>query len=130
VAIAAHTAWAARRLDGDPGGATPAPTAEELVPAREVPATDPPSNGAESDYHSTIERAQLEEWYAGYLHEVLAARSEGATRQQHLDLTALHRQGPRSSGRSPSRTARPSWPARRSTRSPAGPSTSSPPPGC
>src|SRR5699024_3907218 len=81
-----------RRLDGDPGGATPSPTAEELVPAREVPATDPPSIGAESDYHSTIERAQLEEWYAGYLHEVLAARSEGATRQQHLDLTALHRQ--------------------------------------
>ena len=92
VAIAAHTAWAARRLDGDPGGATPSPTAEELVPARKVPATDPPSIGAESDYHSTIERAQLEEWYAGYLHEVLAARSEGATRQQHLDLTALHRQ--------------------------------------
>src|SRR5699024_6685230 len=73
------------------GGAAPSPTAEELVPAREVPAADPPSIGAESDYHSTIERAQLEEWYAGYLREVLAARSEGATRQQHLDLTALHR---------------------------------------
>ena len=31
--ISAHTAWAARRLDGGPGGATPSPTAEELVPA-------------------------------------------------------------------------------------------------
>lgn len=91
VAIAAHTAWAVQRLGDGTGGAAPSPTAEELVPAREVPAADPPSIGAESDYHSTIERAQLEEWYAGYLREVLAARSEGATRQQHLDLTALHR---------------------------------------
>ncbi|WP_245851089.1 DUF4439 domain-containing protein [Brachybacterium vulturis] len=94
VAIAAHTAWAVRRLRGGAGsgGVAPAPTAEELVPTREVPATDPPSIGAESDYHSTIERAQLEEWYAGFLHEVLAARSEDAARQQHLDLTALHRE--------------------------------------
>lgn len=94
VAIAAHTAWAVQRLRSGVGGAGPAPspTAQELVPAREVPATDPPSIGAESDYHSTIERAQLEEWYAGFLHEVLAARSEETARQQHLDLTALHRQ--------------------------------------
>lgn len=61
------------------------------MPTREVPATDPPSIGAESDYHSTIERAQLEEWYAGYLHEVLAARSEDESRQQHLDLSERHR---------------------------------------
>lgn len=94
VAIAAHTAWAAQRLRGGAGsgGVTPSPTAEELAPTREVPATDPPSIGAESDYHSTIERAQLEEWYAGYLHEVLAARSEDESRQQHLDLSELHRQ--------------------------------------
>ncbi|MGO1200829.1 MAG: DUF4439 domain-containing protein [Dermabacteraceae bacterium] len=93
VAIAAHTAWAAQRLRGGAGsdGFAPSPTAEELVPTREVPATDPPSIGAESDYHSTIERAQLEEWYAGYLHEVLAARSEDESRQQHLDLSERHR---------------------------------------
>ncbi|WP_394214552.1 DUF4439 domain-containing protein [Brachybacterium vulturis] len=94
VAIAAHTAWAARRLRGgaSSAGLAPSPTADELVPTREVPATDPPSIGAESDYHSTLERAQLEEWYAGFLHEVLAARSEDAARQQHLELTALHRE--------------------------------------
>ncbi|MDN5821242.1 MAG: DUF4439 domain-containing protein, partial [Brachybacterium sp.] len=93
VAIAAHTAWAAQRLRGGAGsgGVAPSPTTEELVPAREVPTTDPPSIGAESDYHSTIEQAQLEEWYAGFLHEVLAARSEDESRQQHLDLTELHR---------------------------------------
>src|SRR5699024_6559978 len=111
VAIAAHTAWAVRRLGDGTGGAAPSPTAEELVPAREVPAADPPSIGAESDYHRTIERAQLEEWYAGYLREVLAARSEG--RRGSSTWTSPHctGDGPRSSGRSPSRTAPPSWPA-------------------
>ncbi|WP_245822636.1 DUF4439 domain-containing protein [Brachybacterium avium] len=62
------------------------------MPARVVPTTDPPSIGAETDYQRTLERAQLEEWYAGFLHEVLAARSAGEVRQQHLDLTALHRE--------------------------------------
>ncbi|HEX7350365.1 DUF4439 domain-containing protein [Brachybacterium sp.] len=94
VAIAAHTAWIVRRLSESTGTdrPSPPPTAEELVPTREVPATDPPSIGAESDYHSALERAQLEEWYAGYLHEVLAARVEDELRQQHLDLSELHRQ--------------------------------------
>ena len=93
VAIAAHTAWAARRLRAAAGaGEVPAaPAAEELVPRREVPATDPPSIGAESDYHSTLERAQQEEWYTGYLHEVLAARSEDEARAAHLERSALHR---------------------------------------
>lgn len=94
LAITAHTDWAATRLESTTasGRLTPAPTIEELVPQREVPETDPPSIGAESDYHDALERAQLEEWYAGYLHEVLASRVEGDARQQHLDLTALHRE--------------------------------------
>ena len=92
-AIAAHSAWIALRLRAaaDAGEITPSPTAEEIVPSREVPETDPPSVGAESDYHTTIERAQQEEWYAGYLEEVLAARSQEATRQGHLDRSELHR---------------------------------------
>lgn len=101
VAIAAHTAWIVLRLSSAAGGERPdpPPAAEDLVPTREVPATDPPSVGAQSDYHSALERAQLEEWYAGYLHEVLAARSEDETRQQHLDLTALHRERAEELGR-------------------------------
>src|SRR5699024_4640733 len=55
--IAAHTAWSALRLHRAAGeavseGVPASPTAEEIVPQREVPATDPPSIGAESDYHS------------------------------------------------------------------------------
>jgi len=94
VAIAAHTAWIVLRLSEGTGTdlPSPPPTAEELGPSREVPSTDPPSIGAESDYHSALERAQLEEWYAGYLHEVLAARVEDEPRRQHLDLSELHRE--------------------------------------
>ncbi|MGP9537820.1 DUF4439 domain-containing protein [Brachybacterium sp. AOP43-C2-M15] len=93
VAIAAHSAWIALRLRdaAGEGEVSPSPAAAELDPAREVPDTDPPSVGAEEDYHAAIERAQLEEWYAGYLHEVLAARVEGEQRQEHLEQTDLHR---------------------------------------
>lgn len=92
-AIAAHSVWIALRLQAaaDAGEITPSPSADEIVPTREVPETDPPSIGAESDYHTTIQRAQQEEWYAGYLEEVLAARSQEATRQGHLDRSELHR---------------------------------------
>ena len=102
--IAAHTAWSALRLHRAAGeavseGVPASPTAEEIVPQREVPATDPPSIGAESDYHSTLERAQLEEWYAGYLGEVLASRTEGDARERHLDLTERHRERAEELGR-------------------------------
>ncbi|MFC7458722.1 DUF4439 domain-containing protein [Brachybacterium sp. GCM10030267] len=92
-AIAAHTEWSVRRLHlaADAGEVPALPAAEEIVPGREVPETDPPSIGAETDYHSSIERAQQEEWYAGYVHEVLAARSEGEDRQWHLTLAERHR---------------------------------------
>ena len=92
-ALAAHSAWIALRLRSSSGtGEVPAaPSAEELEPRREVPETDPPSIGAEEDYRTTIERAQQEEWYAGYVHEVLAARTEGRERERHLAQTELHR---------------------------------------
>lgn len=92
-ALAAHSAWIALRLRTSSGtGEVPAsPSAEDLVPRRDVPATDPPSIGAEEDYRSAIERAQQEEWYAGYVHEVLAARSEDEEREAHLARTELHR---------------------------------------
>lgn len=93
-AIGAHTQWAALRLAAASGeGEWSAPReAEEIEPTREVPETDPPSIGAESDYHLTLEQAQQEEWYAGYVHEVLAARSEGSAREDHEQATALHRE--------------------------------------
>lgn len=93
-AIAAQTAWSVRRLHAAAAaGEVPAlRPAAELVPSREVPATDPPSVGAEVDYHSTIERAQQEEWYAGYLHEVLAARTaDDGERETDLALSDRHR---------------------------------------
>lgn len=93
VAIAAHAAWSALRLGSaaGPGAVTASPSAEDLVPRREVPTTDPPSIGAQADYHASIEQAQRAEWYAGYLHEVLAARAERAVRRTHLALVDLHR---------------------------------------
>lgn len=97
IAIGAHTAWISVRLRTAAGttdaipAPTPSPTAEELVPSREVPATDPPSIGAQADYHTVIEQTQQEEWFAGYLHEVLAARVEEEARQHHLDQAELHR---------------------------------------
>ena len=97
IAIGAHTAWIGVRLrtaagtTGATPAPTPAPTADELAPSREVPATDPPSIGAQADYHTMIEQTQQEEWFAGYLHEVLAARVEDEARQQHLDQAELHR---------------------------------------
>ncbi|GAA4530759.1 DUF4439 domain-containing protein [Brachybacterium paraconglomeratum] len=92
-AIASHTAWIMLRLQAaaGTGEVTPAPSAEELVPSREVPTTDPPSIGAQADYHTVIEQTQQEEWFAGYLHEVLAARVQDDARQQHLDQADLHR---------------------------------------
>lgn len=93
IAIAARTTWSARRLSAasGQGSPVPVPTQEELVPSREVPASDPPSIGAESDFHGTLEQAQLEEWYAGYVHEVLAARTSDERREGHLALVELHR---------------------------------------
>lgn len=94
-AISAHTAWAVVRLHAAApeqlGEVPPAPGVQDLVPTREVPETDPPSIGATEDYHSALERAQAEEWYAGYAHEVLAARTEDAAREAHLALSDLHR---------------------------------------
>lgn len=92
-AIAARTAWSVRRLHLASGeGEVPAlRTAGQLVPAREVPASDQPTIGAEVDYHDTLESTQQEQWYAGYLHEVLAAHAEGEERERDLALAERHR---------------------------------------
>lgn len=93
-ALAAHAQWAAVRLHtaGDQGEVPPTPSAEEIVPSRQVPETDPPSIGAPADHHLAIETAQEQEWYAGYFHEVLAARTEDeAERTAHLDTSQRHR---------------------------------------
>ncbi|APX34430.1 hypothetical protein BH708_18890 [Brachybacterium sp. P6-10-X1] len=94
VAIAARTAWSVHVLQqAAEAGEVPAlRTSEEIRPRREVPETDPPSIGAEVDYHSTLEQAQQEEWYTGYVHEVLAARTSGDVREGHLVLRDRHRQ--------------------------------------
>lgn len=93
IAIASHTAWIARRLESAAAleVVTAPAIAEEIVPTREVPDTDPPSVGAQSDYFTTLEQAQQEEWYAGYLHEVLASRTEDEARAAHLGLVEVHR---------------------------------------
>ncbi|GAA1488565.1 DUF4439 domain-containing protein [Brachybacterium sacelli] len=92
-AIGARTAWSVHGLQraAQAGEVPSLRNAEEITPSREVPETDPPSIGAEVDYHSTIERAQQQEWYAGYVHEVLAARTGGAEREEHLTLSDRHR---------------------------------------
>lgn len=94
-AIGAWTAWATARLVAllphAASALTPLPAPEDVVPTREVPETDPPSVGAQVDFHGTLETAQTDEWYAGYVYEVLAARSGGSTREAHLAARDLHR---------------------------------------
>lgn len=100
-ALAAHAQWAAVRLQaaGSQGEIPPTPSAEEIVPSRQVPETDPPSIGATSDHHLAVETAQDQEWYAAYVYEVLAARTEDeAARTAHLDATARHRDRARDLG--------------------------------
>lgn len=92
-ATGAHVTWAAARLRNASGqGEVPAPRpAAAIEPTRAVPKQDPPSIGAESDYHTYIESAQEQEWYAAYVHEVLAAATEDAVREGHLTAVETHR---------------------------------------
>lgn len=92
-AIGAHSTWAALRLQAASGqGEVPAaPAAQDIGPTRPVPSQDPPSIGAESDYHAYITTAQQDEWYAAYVHEVLAANTEGTQREGHLTAMGAHR---------------------------------------
>lgn len=93
--IGAWAAWASARvaalLPAAAASLTALPGPEQILATRTVPETDPPTVGASSDYHSTIETAQVDEWYTGYVREVLAARSEGSERERHLGACALHR---------------------------------------
>lgn len=92
-ATGTHVTWAAARLRNASGqGEVPAPRPTAAIePTRAVPEQDPPSIGAESDYHTYIESAQEQEWYAAYVHEVLAAATEDAVREQHLTAVETHR---------------------------------------
>lgn len=92
-AIGAHAQFAAERIILATGSSlgTTIPDPEDIVPSREVPAQDPPSIGAASDYELTLVGAQEQEWYAGYVHEVLAARSADDERAAHSALSEVHR---------------------------------------
>lgn len=90
--IAANAQWSALRLHAAGHGAVPAtPSEQQLHPARAVPTQDPPSIGARSDYETAIQSAQQEEWYAGYVFEVLAAISSGKRRDAFLASSTAHR---------------------------------------
>lgn len=77
-AIAAHLQWASGRIvrtADDSELSAPAVPAPEDIPAdRTVPDSDPPSVAAASDYESSLRKTQGDEWYTGYVYEVLAAR--------------------------------------------------------
>lgn len=92
-AIGAHIAWATVRLSSafELEKVPAPPAAEDIVPVREVPATDPPSIGAASDLQDSLASAQEAEWRAGYLREALAARSEGRERSAQEKLVEVHR---------------------------------------
>ncbi|MFC0676149.1 DUF4439 domain-containing protein [Brachybacterium hainanense] len=94
-AIAASAAWSSARvaslLPAAAAQLRPLPTEDEVVPTREVPEDDPPTIGAEVDFHSTIETAQRDEWFVGYVREVLAARTAGAERDAHRAASQEHR---------------------------------------
>lgn len=95
-AIISHLQWAAGSValaTGAAGLAAPAAPAESaLTPSRQVPASDPPSVAATVDYEAALQEAQADEWYAGYVLEVLAARAtDDATRTPLLDASASHR---------------------------------------
>jgi hypothetical protein len=100
LATGVFAAWAAQRLARVADAPAPsAPRTEDRIePAREVPDSDPPSIGAEVDYHSSLERAQEDEWYAGYLREVLAASASGKERSGLLDQCEADRERAESLG--------------------------------
>src|SRR5699024_8463536 len=93
-AMAAHAHWSALRWQAAAGeGEAPAAASTEaVVPPRERPPAGPPPIGAGPDHPLPVETAQQQEWYAGYVHEVLAARTEDeAERSAHLESSTRHR---------------------------------------
>lgn len=93
LSIGAFATWASTRLAAVTAvaPASPLPADADVVPAREVPASDPPTVGAETDFFATLESAQQDEWYAGYAHEVLAAQTEDAQREALVARAAENR---------------------------------------
>lgn len=100
-AIGSHHLWTAGRLAAlaqDPTVPAPtAPAAEAIAPTRPVPTSDPPSVAATVDYQTELQETQADEWYSGYVFEVLAARTTDATeRTRMLDASTVHRDRARS----------------------------------
>ncbi|PWH06740.1 DUF4439 domain-containing protein [Brachybacterium endophyticum] len=93
LAIGVFAAWAAQRLQivGSTRKPSAPPSAGSIEPARTVPDSDPPSIGAEVDYRSALERTQEDEWYAGYVREVLAAYESGSARKRLIALSDADR---------------------------------------
>lgn len=95
-AIGTHLTWSAARLApalADPAATAAAPPAEDAIaPTRRIPASDPPSVAAKTDYEAMLQQAQGDEWYAGYVQEVRAARTVDETaRAAALDAVTTHR---------------------------------------
>lgn len=94
-AICAHQVWAATRAAHLAGGSVAAPTvpaAASIRPTRTVPASDPPSVAAQVDYQNELTHTQGDEWYLGYVLEVLAARAtDAAARKRLLSAAISHR---------------------------------------
>lgn len=95
-AIGAHHLWTAGRLAAlsqDPSIPAPvAPAAADITPTRTVPDSDPPSVAATVDYQTELQETQGDEWYTGYVFEVLAARAtDEAERTRLLDASTAHR---------------------------------------
>lgn len=93
IAIGAHLSWVMPRLAT--AASLPAPSAppapKHITATRTVPASDPPSIGAPSDYATLLELMQSDEWFAGYVFEVLAARTEGKRRRHFRRRSRTHR---------------------------------------
>lgn len=94
-AIAARAGWAAGRLSAVTGEplTVHVPQEREIVPKRQVPATDPPSTDATPDLATLLGPVQENELYAAYVREVLAARTEDEqTRDRLMTLVDDHRE--------------------------------------
>lgn len=68
----------------------PAPTAKQLVPQREVPATDPPTEASLEEFRSGLASAAENEFYASYAYEVIAAHRVGAAREKASAAALTH----------------------------------------
>lgn len=67
-----------------------APTEDQLVPQRKVPATDPPTEASREEFRSELASAAANEFYASYAFEVIAAHREGTARENASAAALVH----------------------------------------